>query len=617
MIQGCSTALKEQMFMPDYQNSRRSFLNASGLQLGSIALAELLNGTAQAATHPSSAQTPHFTPQAKHVIYLHMIGAPSQLDLYDEKPELRKRHNEPCPPEVTKGRDFAFIGKTSTLAGSPWKFLRHGESGQNLSELLPHLGTVADEIAVIRSLHSEEINHAPAQMFLHSGFGRGGRPSFGSWVTYGLGSDNADLPAYVVLVTGANGGAGTSLWSTGFLPSIYQGIPFRSTGDPVLFLSSPDGHDRDDRRRVLDAVGKLNQQRFQMTGDPEIQTRIGQYEMAFRMQASVPELMNINEESKQTLNDYGAQPGKASFANNCLLARRLVERGVRLVELYDSDWDHHGGIETRLPAKCNETDRPIAALIRDLKQRGLLKDTLIIWGAEFGRTPLNQGSSKGKGLSGRDHHKDAFTMWLAGGGIKGGVSYGQTDDFGMDIVEKPVHVHDLNATILHLLGINHERLTYRYQGREFRLTDVHGRVVQVPGDDHLRRDAGRPRQQDRRVHRDRSAGRTQRLRTRGDRLLGRNDQARVDRRGLRHTDGVHDHMGQLERGAVLPAAPGLQRSYAAGPRDPHRYTRGRHPRRDARLARPRLSDLALLHRRRRQAVRVSRHRRHGRVSIPL
>lgn len=458
--------------------SRRTFLNTGGLGLGSIALAGLLHRenlqAAPASENPLAAKQPHFAPRAKRVIYLHMIGAPSQLDLFDEKPELAKYDGKPCPPEVTKGRDFAFIGKTSTLAASQWKFARHGESGQTISELLPHLSGVADELAVVRSLHTEEINHAPAQMFLHSGFGRGGRPSFGSWVTYGLGSENEDLPAYVVLVSGPKGGAGTSLWSTGFLPSIYQGIQFRSQGDPVLFLSSPQGHSREDRRRVLDALGQLNEQRQQTTGDPEIATRISQYEMAYRMQASVPELMDISQETQETLDLYGAKPGAESFANNCLLARRLVERGIRLVELYDADWDHHNGLATRLPAKCKETDRPMAALIRDLRQRGLLDDTLIVWGSEFGRTPLQQNDRK---TAGRDHHKDAFTMWLAGGGVKGGTSYGQSDDFGMDVAEDPFHVHDLNATVLHLLGIDHERLTYRYQGREFRLTDVHGKVA--------------------------------------------------------------------------------------------------------------------------------------------
>ncbi|WP_442508621.1 DUF1501 domain-containing protein [Novipirellula sp. SH528] len=457
----------------EVHTDRRSFLNTCGIGFSGIALASLLGDEAFAAP----GQT-HFAPQAKHVIYLHMIGAPSQLDLFEEKPELIKRHNEPCPPEVTKGRDFAFIGKTSTLAGSPWKFSKHGESGHSFSELLPNLAGVADELAFIRSIHTEEINHAPAQMFLHSGFGQGGRPSLGSWVTYGLGSENKDLPGYVVLLSGPAGGAGTSLWSTGFLPSVYQGIQFRSQGDPVLFLTNPEGHTQKRRRRELDALAQLNQQQSVATGDPEIETRIQQYEMAYRMQASVPELMSIDGETKETLELYGATPGKASFANNCLLARRLVQRGVRLIELYDSDWDHHNNLETRLTKKCQETDKPIAGLIQDLKRQDLLKDTLIVWGSEFGRTPLRQGgSADDKKLSGRDHHKDAYTMWLAGGGVKGGASYGQTDDFGMDVTENGAHVHDLNATILHLLGLDHERLTYRYQGREFRLTDVHGNVI--------------------------------------------------------------------------------------------------------------------------------------------
>ncbi|MGN6545720.1 MAG: DUF1501 domain-containing protein, partial [Aureliella sp.] len=389
---------------------RRDLFRSTGLSLSAIALASLLEGDGVHAA--GAARVPG---RAKYVIYLHMIGAPSHLDLFDEKPELVKRHNQPCPPEVTKDRDFAFIGKTSTLAGSPWKFAQHGASGQKLSELLPHLAGVADELAIVHSLHTEEINHAPAQMFLHSGFGRAGRPSFGAWVMYGLGSENQDLPGYVVLLSGPAGGAGTNLWSSGFLPSVYQGIQFRSQGDPVLFLTNPDGVQASDRRRQLDALAKLNAEHLSVTGDREIETRIHQYEMAFRMQASVPELMNIDGETSETLELYGAAPGKASFANNCLLARRLIERGVRLVELYDADWDHHSGIETRLPQKCKETDRPIAALIQDLKRRGLLDQTLIIWGSEFGRTPLRQGgNASDKGLSGRDHHKDAFTMWLCG-----------------------------------------------------------------------------------------------------------------------------------------------------------------------------------------------------------
>ncbi len=456
---------------------------AGGVGLGSIALAELLSGRPSTAgqtdrTNPLAARAAHFAPRAKRIIYLHMVGAPSQLDLFDEKPELARWDGRPCPPEVTDGRDFAFIGKTSTLAASPWKFGRHGESGQPISELLPHLATVADDIAVIRSMHTEEINHAPAQMFLHSGFGRGGRPSLGSWVTYGLGSENEELPAYVVLLSGPPGGAGTSLWSTGFLPSVYQGIQFRSAGDPVLFLTSPEGHSSGDRRRVLDTLATLNSEHLEATGDPEIRTRIAQYEMAFRMQSSVPDLMTINGESSTTLQAYGAEPGAASFANNCLLARRLVERGVRMIELYDSDWDHHRNLSNALPKKCRDIDQPIAALIGDLKQRGLLDDTLIVWGSEFGRTPLCQGErTEGQSVPGRDHHKDAFSVFLAGGGIAGGVNHGATDDFGMDIVEGGVHVHDLNATLLHQLGIDHEKLTYRYQGREFRLTDVEGDVI--------------------------------------------------------------------------------------------------------------------------------------------
>ncbi|HVW39650.1 MAG TPA: DUF1501 domain-containing protein, partial [Pirellulales bacterium] len=311
------------------------------------------------------------------------------------------------------------------------------------------------------------------------GFGRGGRPSFGSWVVYGLGSESSDLPAYVVLQSGPLGGAGTSLWSSGFLPSVYQGIQFRASGDPVLFLSNPKGHSAADRRRVLDAVSALNQRQLAAAGDPEIATRLSQYEMAFRMQTSVPDLIDIGQESAETLAMYGAEPGQASFANNCLLARRLVERGVRLVELYDADWDHHSGLAKQLPAKCKNVDQPMAALVRDLKRRGLLDETLVIWGAEFGRTPLRQGISGdgAKTSPGRDHHKDAYTMWLAGGGIMPGATYGKTDDFGFNIAENPLHVHDLNATVLHLLGLDHQRLTFKYQGREYRLTDVHGEVA--------------------------------------------------------------------------------------------------------------------------------------------
>jgi uncharacterized protein (DUF1501 family) len=460
--------------------NRRQFFHRSGLNLGAVALASLLHEQTMAApTDPLAERKPMLRPKAKRVIYLHMIGAPSQLDLFENKPELNKRHGEECPESLLKGRRFAFIGGKLKLAGTQWKFAKHGQSGQEMSELLPHLATVADDIAIVKTLHTEEINHAPAQMFLHTGFGRGGRPSFGSWVTYGLGSSNRDLPAYVVLLSGPLGGAGTSLWANGFLPSVYQGIQFRSSGDPVLFLSNPKGQTQSDRERIYDAVKALNTRHLADVGDPEIATRISQYEMAARMQTSVPELTDLSQEPKSVLEMYGAKPGAASFANNCLLARRLIERGVRVVELYDADWDHHAGIATRLPAKCKDVDQGMTALIKDLKARNLLEDTLVIWGAEFGRTPLAQGiDGDGKSTNpGRDHHKDAYTMWLAGGGIKGGVTVGRTDDFGFSPVENPVHVHDLNATVLRLLGLDHEKLTFKYQGREFRLTDVHGEIV--------------------------------------------------------------------------------------------------------------------------------------------
>jgi hypothetical protein len=468
---------------------RRQFLRRSSLGFGSLALASLLNAGARMgspgalaappAANPLSPKRPMFAPRARSVIYLHMIGAPSQLDLFDHKPELTRRDGQECPESLLAGRRFAFIGGKMSLAGTPFRFAQHGQCGQWMSELLPQLASVADHLAVVRTVHTDEINHAPAQMFLHTGFGRGGRPSFGSWVTYGLGSENVDLPAYVALLSGPLGGAGTSLWSSGFLPSVYQGVQFRTSGDPVLFLSNPQGQSREDRRRILDAVQVLNQAQLADIGDPEIATRISQYEMAFRMQVSVPELMDLAHESAATRELYGAQPGQASFANNCLLARRLIERGVRIVELYDADWDHHANIRNLLPGKCRDVDRAMAGLIRDLKQRGLLDETLVIWGSEFGRTPLLQGANgQGKTTNpGRDHHKDAFTIWLAGGGIRRGASVGRTDEFGFSPVDTPVHVHDLNATVLHLLGIDHEKLTFKYQGREHRLTDIHGRVV--------------------------------------------------------------------------------------------------------------------------------------------
>ena len=465
--------------------ARREFLRNSGFGIGSIALASLLADDGvragetppTAAADPLAARRPHFAARAKHIIYLHMVGAPSHLDLLDHKPVLARHDGQPCPPELVAGERFAFLPKTGLkLLGPRFQFSRHGESGLEISELLPHLGEVADDIAIVKSLHTEEFNHGPAQVFMMTGFGRQGRPSLGAWLTYGLGSASRDLPAFVVLVTGLTGGGGTSLWGSGFLPTVYQGVQFRTKGEPVLFVTNPDGIDNAARGRMIDDIRRLNQLQLDDLGDPEIATRIASYELAYRMQSSVPELMNTRGEPKHILDLYGADPDQPSFANNCLLARRLVERGVRVAQLYDEGWDHHGGIEKALPRKCLEVDRPIAALVKDLKQRGLLDETLVVFGGEFGRTPMLQGD-RPQG-AGRDHHKDAFAIWLAGGGIRGGTTVGRTDDLGYNIVEDKLHVNDLHATLLHLMGLDHTRLTYRVQGRQFRLTDVGGRVAE-------------------------------------------------------------------------------------------------------------------------------------------
>ncbi len=459
--------------------TRRELLSRVGMGVGSIALASLLGEETLAAkttaANPLEPKQTHFAPKAKHVIYMHMVGAPSQLDLFDPKPTLQKFHGKDCPEELLRGQRFAFLGENPKLMGTQFKFKKHGASGADVSEMLPHLASVADEIGFIKTLHTEEFNHGPAQVFQHTGFGKLGRPSLGAWSTYGLGSQCSDLPAYVVFVTGLTPGGGTSLWGSGFLPSVYQGVQFRTKGEPVLFATDPEGIDRAGRRRMLDRVQALNKLQLADVGDPEISTRIASYEMAYRMQTSVPELMDLSKEPQAVHDLYGSQPGKPSFAANCLLARRLVERGVRFVQLFDQGWDHHGGIGTRLPQKCKQTDQPIAALIKDLKQRGLLDETLIVWTAEFGRTPMLQGAIDKS--AGRDHHKDAFTSWMAGGGVKPGVTVGRTDELGYHPVEDPVHVNDLHATIMHLLGLDHTRLTYKYQGREFRLTDIAGRVV--------------------------------------------------------------------------------------------------------------------------------------------
>jgi uncharacterized protein (DUF1501 family) len=468
---------------PNLELTRRALFQHAGMGIGSAALSWLLcqESRGQAAeVDPQVGKPPHFAPRAKNVIFLHMVGAPSQLELFDHKPTLAKYDGQPCPQHLIEGQRFAFLRGHPSLLGPRFKFAQHGQSGLELSELLPHLATVADEIAVVKSLHTEQINHGPAQLMFHTGFGRFGRPSIGSWVTYGLGSENRDLPAYVVMITGKVAGAGSALWGSGFLPGVHQGVEFRSQGEAVLFLSNPAGVTPADRRRLIDGIQALNQQQLADVGDPEIATRISQYEMAFRMQSSVPELMDISGEPVQIREMYGAKPGQSSFANNCLLARRLVERGVRFVQLFHADWDTHGNIDTGLPARTKEVDQPMAALVKDLKQRGLLDETLVVWGGEFGRTPMLQGTDADDNPAakpGRDHHKDAFCVWLAGGGVKGGTTVGQTDDLGYTIAQDPVHINDFHATLLHLLGLDHQRLTFKFQGRQYRLTDVAGKVV--------------------------------------------------------------------------------------------------------------------------------------------
>jgi hypothetical protein len=461
--------------------TRRHFFQQAGFGIGTLALSSLLNDKLFA--QESAIRDPQSAIRtAKHIIYLFMAGAPSQLELFDYKPKLQQYDGADCPAEYLKGERFAFTKGVPKLLGTPFQFKPRGNSGQMISDLLPHLSKHADDIAIIRSMFTTQFNHAPAQIFMNSGHQIVGRPSLGSWLSYGLGTENKDLPGFVVLISGDNQpDGGKSCWGSGFLPTVHQGVEFRSKGEPVLFVSNPDGVSSELRRQTLDAIRDLNQTHQQKVLDPEINTRIAAYELAYRMQTSVPDLTDIAKESAQTHEAYGTQPGQASFANNCLLARRLVERGVRFVQLYHWGWDHHGnGVSTdivsALPRTCRLIDKPIGALLSDLKQRGLLDETLVIWGGEFGRTPVNEARNGSK-LFGRDHHPRAFSMWLAGGGIKGGTSYGETDELGYNIATDPVEVHDLHATILHLMGIDHLKLTYKFQGRDFRLTDVHGKVV--------------------------------------------------------------------------------------------------------------------------------------------
>lgn len=453
--------------------------------MGGIALAQLLASQASSAevVNPLAPKAPPQPAKAKRVIYLHMTGSPPHLDLFDYKPDLVKYDGQPCPQQYIEGKRFAFTSGTPKLLGSPRKFAQYGEAGVWMSDAIPHLHEVADELCVIRSMNTDQFNHAPAELLLYTGSPRSGRPSLGAWVTYGLGSENENLPGFVVLISsGVQPNGGKNSFGSGFLPSVYQGVQCRSKGDPVLYASDPEGMDREMRRMSLDALRDLNSMQAEELGHPETLTRIAQYELAFRMQMSVPEVMDISREPQYVLDAYGAQPGESSLANNCLLARRLVEQGVRYVQLFDWGWDFHGtgpgeGLGDGLTNKCATMDKPVAALIKDLRQRGLLDETLIIWGGEFGRTPFREGRTAGSNILGRDHFPDAYTMFLAGGGVKGGMVYGETDELGFNVARDKVHVHDLQATILHLLGFDHERLTFRFQGRDYRLTDVHGQVV--------------------------------------------------------------------------------------------------------------------------------------------
>lgn len=475
---------------PVLSQTRRHFFHDCALGVGSLALTSLLNdGKLPAATtsgarlgNPIAPRETHFPARAKNVIYLFMAGGPSQLELFDYKPELKRLNNQPIPESFVKGKRFAFMDTFSKerpkLLGTRRKFAQHGHSGAYVSDCFPHIAGVADDITIVRSMATNVFNHGPAKVFMNTGSPQFGRPSMGSWVAYGIGSESSNLPGFVVLQSGPRGPrGGAACWSSGFLPSAYQGVPFRNSGDPILNLSSPRGITPQKQRQALDAIRDLNSTRLADTGDPEIATRIASYEMAYRMQTSALELIDVAGETQQTMAMYGAQPGKASFANNCLLARRLIERGVRFVQLYHTDWDHHGAggenLDEGLDHVTREVDQPSAALVKDLKARGLLDDTLVIWGGEFGRTPMGEQREK----LGRNHHIDAYSVWLAGGGVKRGYTLGVTDEFGFSPVEDRVHVHDLQATILHLLGLDHKKLTFRFQGRDFRLTDVHGEVV--------------------------------------------------------------------------------------------------------------------------------------------
>ena len=466
--------------------TRRHFFSRCAMGLGGIALASLMNERLLGAQppaalpNPMAPKQPHFAPKAKNIIYLFMAGGPSQLELFDYKPKLLELNGKPIPQSFIEGKRFAFMGSShgTNLLGTRRAFKQHGQNGMWVSELFPHTATIVDDVSFVMSCAAELFNHAPAKLFMNTGSGQFGRPSMGSWVTYGIGSESNDLPGFVVLQSGPRGPRGGAVnWASGFLPTAYQGVPLRSQGDPILNIASPKGVTPERQRRTIDAIRDLNLKRLVETGDQEIATRISAYEMAYRMQSSAPELIDLSGESEETLKLYGIEKDRPSFARNCLLARRLVERGVRFVQLYHTNWDSHGGpgenLQSDFEKVCRDVDQGQAALIKDLKARGLLKDTLVIWGGEFGRTPMGEN----RDTTGRNHHIDAFTMWLAGGGVKAGAIIGKTDELGFNPVEDRVHVHDMHATIMHLLGLDHKKLTFRFQGRDFRLTDVHGEIV--------------------------------------------------------------------------------------------------------------------------------------------
>ncbi|CAN1545900.1 Protein of unknown function DUF1501 [Spirosomataceae bacterium] len=484
--------LKEALIRQLEKETRRNFLKGSFMGLGGLALGSMMGCSSGSKTaknifdpqNPLAPQSPHFAPKAKSVIYLHMAGAPSQLELFDYKPELAKLDGQDCPQSFLEGKKFAFIRGVPKMLASQAVFKQHGQSGALISNYLPHLSTVADDLSFLKAVTTDQFNHAPAQLLMQTGSARLGRPSMGSWVTYGLGSENNNLPAFVVLTSGGNNpDAGKSVWGSGFLPSVYQGVQCRSEGDPVLFIKDPNGISRDIRKASIEAINEINQAEFKEYGDPEILSRISQYEMAYKMQISAPEVMNINSEPQYIHEMYGTKPGKTSFANNVLLARKLVENGVRFVQLYDWGWDTHGtdaggAIDIGLINKCRGVDKAITALILDLKQRGLLDETLIVWGGEFGRTPMAENrDGKPNAFKGRDHHAEAFTMFMAGGDIKPGVSHGETDELGYSALAGKVNPHDIQATIMNQLGFDHEKLTFDFQGRSFRLTDLEGKVV--------------------------------------------------------------------------------------------------------------------------------------------